>query len=332
MHLQEHPFLRDGVPVNDVLGSYVFAHAIAQGVDATGGQALGLLATYGRQPFLWRFCRRLFQDDSVITGDQLSYVLGSYWSDDSLGSNKATVEIVSGEKDLALLRIMTPTNGTTVQVLLPVTFRREVRNLTVELPGEEVLIGGWPDADMRSMRCTGEVRIHAGTLRFDLERLQVGELSTSSSCHIVAQQVDGDRQLTIDVQSNSTLIIGGSLVDRYPWDSVAKTEQEDPTDDPIWNLLDDCTKYLPLKLPVVAFTSYELTSDRRLEWATRHGDLFSRLLRTLVNHGFAKTDPFPSKEDPKIRVRPEQQWSELKATYEHANGADQRLQQVLKEL
>lgn len=332
MHLPEHPFLRDGVPVNEVLGSYVLAHAIAQGVEAKGGQAPGLLAIYGRQPFLWRFCRRLVLEDSIISGDQLSYVLGSFWSDETLGSNKATVEIVSGEEDLALLQIVTPTDSITLRILPPVALKREIRGLTVNLPGVEVIICGWPEADTRSMRCTGDVRILAGTLRFDLERLQVGELSTPSSCHIVAQKADGDRQVTIDVQPNSTLIVGGDLVGRYPWDSVAKTEQQAPSGDPIWDLLADCATRLPGKLPIVVLSSYELTDDDRVEWARRHGDLFPRLLRTLVNHGFAKSDPFPSKEDTKMRVRPEQHWSVLKEAYEHTNNIDQRLQRVLKEL
>ena len=302
-------------------------------MDATGGQAPGLLATYGRQPFLWRFCRRLVQDQSVISGDHLSYVLGSYWSDDSLDSDTVTVEKVNGEENLALLKIMTRTDDVTVQVLLPVTFMREVQSLIVDLPGEEVLFAGWPDADIRSMRCTGDVRINAGTLRFDLDRLQIGELSTPSSCHIVAQQAVGDQRMTIDVQSNSTLTVGGNLADRFPWDRMAETEQQAPSDDPIWDLLADCAKRLHGKLPVVVFEhGFGLTGDRRVDWARRHGDLFPRLLRALIDNGFATTSPFDSKEAPKIRVRPARHWSELKVTYEGTSGIDQSLQQVLKNL
>lgn len=333
MHLPEHPFLRDGIPVNEVLGSYVLAHAIAKGVETTGGQAPSLLAAYGRQPFLWRFCRRLIQDDStIISGDQVSYMLGSYWSDDSLVANETTIKNIDGEKNLALLRVEGPTNGISAQVLLPLTLRGEIRNISVQLPEEEVLMSGWPDAETRSMLCIGDVQINTGTLAFDLDWLQVGGLSTSASCHLTARQALRDQQLNLEVQSNSSLIIGGSLVGRFPWDTVAETEASAPTDDPIWELLSDCTKYLPRKLPVVVFTSFELTNDPRLDWARRHQGLFPRLLRTLVNNGFARKDTFPSGEDPKMRVRPNLQWSELKAAYTDTNKTNQELRRVFEEL
>jgi hypothetical protein len=81
----------------------------------------------------------------------------------------------------------------------------------------------------------------------------------------------------------------------------------------------------------VVYEGFELTDDPRVEWARRHGDLFSRLLRTLVTHGYATTTNFPSKGDtPKMRIRPNQPWASLRAAYEDASGGDPRLRQVLR--
>jgi hypothetical protein len=317
--------------VNDVLGSLVLAHALAQGSQTTGGQAPGLLATYGRQPFLWRFFQRLVTDASLVSGDQLSYLLGSFWSDDSLGTPQAKLAIVPAGDGTGLLTYNPSDNGKPFRILPPIVLRREVRNLVVELPTEEVEIRGWPGTDAPVCECVGETAIHARTLRFEVDRLQVGQLGRPSSCRLESRQVEGDHRLNIEVHENSTLMVAGVLAGRYPWDTVATTRPEGRPDDPVWDLLSDCAQRLPGVLPVVVYDDFQLTDDPRVEWARRHGDLFPRLLRALVAHGYAVTRSFPSKGDtPKMRIRPSQPWASLKAAYE--SGADVPLRDLLRSI
>ncbi|MGH7944215.1 MAG: hypothetical protein ACREF9_04305 [Opitutaceae bacterium] len=330
-HLPEHPFLRDGVPVNDVLGSLVVAHALAKGADTQGGQAPQLCAAYGRQPFLWRFFQRMVTDDLIASGDQLSYLLGSYWSEGS-GSTQARLKIEGAGDGAARVTYEGAQNGTSFRVLPPIVLRGEIRDLSVDIPNDEVEIAGWPGADAPLAQCAGEVLVRARALHFELERLQVGQLGSPSSCTLVANEIAGDQRLTVDMHENSRLSVGGGLAGRYPWDNVAKTEQEPPRGDAMWNLLADCAQRLPGSLPVVVYESLELTDDPR-EWAKRHGDLFPKVLRLLVNRRIATTSAFASRGDTtKMRVRPNCAWSELLDAYEGSSEAYPSLRAALREL
>ena len=59
----EHPFVRDSKFANDVLGSKVLAHAA---VNDLLGDDLDMIKTLSRQPFLWRFFRKLVTDPSFV--------------------------------------------------------------------------------------------------------------------------------------------------------------------------------------------------------------------------------------------------------------------------
>jgi hypothetical protein len=155
VHLHDHPFLRDRHPVNDVLGSYVLAFGVAEGFDLIGGEAPGLLAAYGRQPFLWRFFRRLAAQESIVGGDHLSHLMGSYWSGDLgvIAGKSAATEL----DEVAIVTVGAAEEALSFQVLPPIALRREVRNFSVDLPSHEVVIGNGQDSSTRSMKFVGDV-------------------------------------------------------------------------------------------------------------------------------------------------------------------------------
>jgi hypothetical protein len=216
-HMNDHPFLRDGAPANDVLGALVMAHAIATGIELSGGLAPRLLAVYGRQPFVWRFIRRRFGMQALVTGDVVPFVLGSLWSDELLA--KADISVVYGEggQDPARLRIIIDGRATEVDVITPLVLRGVVRTIKVDLPSGELVLAGWPDSEAPAMAFLGNAELRAGTVRFEVKRLQVGALGLTSSCGVRAENALGDQQLAIDMHSGSSLTVAGIFENRYPW-------------------------------------------------------------------------------------------------------------------
>ncbi len=297
-----------------------------------GGSAPNLLAAYSRQPFLWRFFERLVDPKSLIGGDHLSYLLGSYWSHEVLDQSGGSVNVSEMSDEIAQATVESSHVTKVFQVLPPVALRREVRNLVLNLPNGEVIIGNGPDNATRSIKLVGDVRIEAKNMRLDVDRVQVGEARWESNVFVSAQNIDGDVRASIDVQSNSAIMVGASLVGRYPWDSVATPEQVSPPDDPIRSFLLDCSRNLPGKLPVVVFPNFEPMDDARSDWARRHGELFPQLLHSLVNGKLARVDTFPSSKAPKVRVRPECLWSDLHSAYVDPERASQELRSIVMTL
>lgn len=329
-HLPEHAFLREGKPVNAVLGSLILSHAITTGALVLGGQVPSLLADYGRQPFLWRFLQRRAASAAVVGGDLLPYILGSLWSDERATSGTVSVAIAGSTTGVPRLTVRLPSEMVAVDLVPPVHLRGELGDITVDLPGEEVVMDAWFGKETRSIRCLGAVEIRAGAIRFEISVLYVGALPLPATCHLEADEAIGDQLLTFEIQRNSRLTVAGIFKGRYPWDSVASPPVKPRTDDQLWNLLNECEQRLPGALPVVVFEDYELTDDLRVAWARKYGKLFPRLVRELVQSGLARTTGFDSSgAAPKKRVRPDFPWLALKRAYEGIGEYDTRLSSVL---
>ena len=135
-HFPEHPFLHGNLPINDVLGALVVAHAIAKGEELSGGQGPKLLADYGRQPFLWRFIRHRLTPDTLIGGDVVAYVLGSLWTDDAWPRAAVTFGFDGTSPDVARLAIETGGSDVSAGVLLPLFLRGDRATCESHLPEE----------------------------------------------------------------------------------------------------------------------------------------------------------------------------------------------------
>jgi hypothetical protein len=345
-HLKEHPFLRDEKPANDVLGALVLAEAIANGSDVLKGQGANLLAVYGRQPFLWRFVRRRFTPKCIDSG-MVPYVLSSLWSDDMMA--QATLSIHPDQATLGCARLVIVNGPEEVKVgiRVPLVLLREVRDLEVRLPTDEVVLRGWPGAGISAMEFLGKTRIRARALRFDVKNVSVGALDRPTECYLHAEDASGDQQCVLEVREGSQLTIKGVFENRYPWSSVKVTVDRDvPEDDPVWELLSECRRMLSDSVPVVVMQkNYDLPGgshggpvDKYVEWARKHGDLFPRLLRALVTEGFAEARDATTKGKygKKVRVTPKQMWSELLAqlleAYQNPDQMSTELRKVFQKL
>lgn len=332
VHLQDHPFLRGGVPVNDVLGSLILANAIGQGTELTGGYGPRLLATYGRQPFLWRFLRHRLPSDPLISGEVVPFLLGSVWSDVRVSGT--TVAITVGDTPPApRLRMVTPDETIEVGLVTPLVLRHEVRDVTVDLPGEEIILRGWPGTDTSSIRFLGKTSLRARVITFEVERVSFGVLNAPGSCHLGAEQAVNDQRLVLELKDKSVLTIEGVFEGRYPWEGVAKPLPPKAGAGPLSNLLLECEQRLPEGVAVVVLRDYSLGDDPRMEWARKYGDLLPRLLKGLVDQGLARTDLMQASGDPKMRVRPDVQWSLLARAHEDPKrGGDERVGYLFREL
>ncbi|HUY35989.1 MAG TPA: hypothetical protein VMV69_24840 [Pirellulales bacterium] len=331
VHLPEHPFLHDNAPVNDVLGALVVAHAVARGQDVSGGQMPKLLAEYGRQPFFWRFIRHRLSGDTLIEGEVVSYVLGSVWTDDS--SPRAQVRFELKGPNSALLGIRTGDLVVSAGVALPLVLRGEILNLDVELPGADIVFNSWPGSDTSSIAFIGRADIRAGTIKFHVNRIHIGALGVSASCHLNAENALNDQEMVPpEVHRGSELTIQGVFEDRYPWQQVATAVRPSTDADPLGRLLADCEQRIQGVVSLVTLPNFDLTDDQRVDWAREYGDLLPRLLRALVDADLAKTHVIQTKRDAKIRVSPSVRWAELRRAYERPSEGDPRLRDVLQKL
>jgi hypothetical protein len=219
-NLSEHPFLRGGVPVNDVLGALILGRAIAYGADLSGGQVPRLLATYRRQPFLWRFCRRQLAPGASLTGESGAILLASLWSDEILAGVSVTIQ-PGPAAGSARLSVEVPGDALEVDILPPLVLRHEVRDLSADLDEHEIVVRGWPEANGQAMRFLGQVRISARAFTFEVDRLQIGALGIPAFCRLSARRLVNDHRLTIAVQDGSVLTVGAAFVDRRPREGVA---------------------------------------------------------------------------------------------------------------
>ena len=333
VHFPEHPFLHGNLPVNDVLGALVVAHAIAKGEELSGGQGPKLLADYGRQPFLWRFIRHRLTPDTLIGGDLVAYVLGSLWTDDAWPRAAVTFGFDGTSPDVARLAIKTGGSDVSAGVLLPLFLRGDQRNLRVTLAGGKVILSRWPASEISTISFLGQANIRAGTIVFEVKRIHVGALGVSASCHLQADEAVNDQQMAPpEVYPGSALTVQGVFENRYPWDEVATVVRPPEEGDPIGSLLLDCEQRIQGVMSLVTLPNYDLTEDERVDWARQYGQLLPRLLRALVDAGLAKTHVIQTKEDTKMRVSPSVRWSELRQAYERPAHADARLRKVLEQL
>jgi len=327
-HLNEHPFLRDGKPANDVLGALVLADAIANKQEVLKGQGTGLLTEYGRQPFLWRFARRRFTADGSIDSAMVPYVLSSLWSDDMMAEGIVSIDSVEAAQGSARLIIAKGDERSEVGIRLPLALLREVRDLEVQLANDEVVLCGWPGAGMSAIEFFGKTRIRARTIRFDVKNVYVGARAAPASCYLHAEDASGDQQVKLDVRRDSQLTVKGVFENRYPWFGVAKVDRSVPMDDPIWKFLADCSEKIPEAIPPVVMTNYDIPDDTNMDWARKHGDLFPKLLKALVAEGLAKGENIGTKGNPKMLVRPNLKWAQLREAYEKPDQMDTKLRRV----
>src|SRR5439155_13983420 len=221
-------------------------------------------------------------------------------------------------KSSCIVNVAANGESLSVEVLPPLAFQTEVSNLKVNAPGVEVVVTGPPGHEQRSVRCTGTVSIRAAAMRFEVDRLQVGELGTPSTTDFFADRVINDERLRVEVHEKSTLVVGGAFQGRHAWEGIATLPPEPDSTDNVLNLPSDCERRLPEALAVVVYENYALTGDPRVEWARRYDDLFPQLLNSLVAHGLATTAPFSSRGDlRKMRVRPNLHWLALKEAYKN---------------
>ena len=80
---EEHPFVRSRKMANEVLGARIFAHAICHGNNLDEIAHIASLRSLSDGPFLWRSTRRelLMQDEPILDGNFIGYILNSFWND-----------------------------------------------------------------------------------------------------------------------------------------------------------------------------------------------------------------------------------------------------------
>ena len=163
--LPEHPFVRDGMAANDVLGAAIGAHVILTGLEepsAEGGHNFGTLS---RKPFLWRHLReRLLQETTVIDGCAIGFLLNSYFSDpvSSVG------QVVMRDSDEGgIVAIIGHDDDIRVDVIPPAVMFQAMRNMDIDISAKIVIGGpGFAFSGTNSIMCEdlefrpGNVWIH----------------------------------------------------------------------------------------------------------------------------------------------------------------------------
>ena len=324
-YIGEHPFVRQGRPINSVLGSLVLAHAITN--DILKNKSRELLSDYSQQPFIWRSFRNQVQnlDNILIDGDVFGHVLNSYWND----PNSAGVVRVRGNDD-GSASITIPTEigqPLVVAVTLPLRFYSQMRACDAQLDDTVILEG------RRAKSAGASFYIHGrSTVIIDTLDVQADSVTIDGSLWIQAEEVGVLPQLTLYPRQDAEVGWGGKLAENYPWSSIPSTRTPPSGSgeiDVLTALLDQCAARLP-DLVLVVLDNFTF-SEGENRWASRDfTSEFPQLIELLIKHDLASAESFGTYAQNKYRIHLNTTWAALREAID-SPSSDQRVNNLIRE-
>ena len=317
---REHPFVRSGKMANEVLGSIVLAYAVCEGIDIHDDRYLSLLRELSDGPFLWRSVRRhlLSQDDPLLDGRLLGYLVRSYWNDPMemthLGQPVKLRE--ADDESIIVLVGIGESNQTRFRVMPPVTIYGTMRDCDIEANNLELVMDGLiRQGDSRGslLRFYGENRILCGDLRYSSAYTEITGSLWLDALNVTVQA----QQPKIRINKGSSYGWGAIVQSNDPWRQLTRPTLADPyrENTEIVEMFNTCQRNLPNM--IVLLENYSIPErDNALLWARRYGDAFSSFIRLLVANGFVERAVMQSSEREnkyRISARADTPWEELLA-------------------
>lgn len=329
-YLPEHPFIRQGKLSNAVLGSLVLAHAVSN--DLLRDTDLQVLENLSRQPFLWRSLRRqLTGGVSLIDGRYLGCALNSFWND-PITRDPYVVIRSTGDDGSANLQVVGDTKGELIfEVTLPLTLYGQIRDCDIDVR-ETVTLKGRARRESPSA-----FYVHgATTIVCDAMDIIADSITLGGKVWFEAAQVTWPARLNLHLKNGAEVGWAGQFAEQYPWTRFSSTLTAPypvRSEDLLTSLIEECRARLPGGPLILSDDLSPVPNEPRMQWvARRFPNAFPRLLRVMVDHGLASTEPYkPSGTGRKIRMRFGVAWQELRNALQSPTTAPTNLREFLKE-
>ena len=295
--LPEHPFLKESKFSNDVIASYVLALAITKGWKI---KDVGLVRQLARQPFLWRSLKAAFNEDTILEGEYLGFILSSFWSDPLTVDEAVIVHDLDGGGG-SFVEIVLRGESTRFTATTPLHFYGQMRNVSVTT-AEPIGMIGIGDGATRVFSLSGENRIVGSVIDFQATELRLRNGST----WLDADVTPASGQFNIVIQDGVDYGWSKKLSSTYPFSNFVGNlvPEAAQNDDYLVQLLSDCAARAPAGTTITLFTDYSVAENDYLRSVyMRHGDKFSTLISCLVEAGHAETTPIQASGPSKIRVK-----------------------------
>jgi len=316
-YVPEHPFVRQRQFSNSVLGSVVMARAISGGKFQLEDH--DQLKPLSRQPFLWRSISSRLNEDKLLHGDDIGYLLNSFWSD------PLTLDLMSSvismrnleEDDLINVRIPLLNRSTCAFFAYsPVKFYGQLKDADIDIGSKIVLVGdgerggGATFLISNSTVICSEVEVASDRVRLH------------GRIWMEAEIIAAPTHLQIH-KNGSEVGWGGRFAEQFPWNREQATldapyQKED--DDNLTPLVRECVKRFPGGITLMLASDYtSVPNDPQTKWIDRRfSEAFPTLIRVMHRHGLAETESYGGAGTAKARVRFSLKWSDFLEELEHS--------------
>ena len=306
---REHPFVKDSVMANDVLGSRVLAYGV---MNDCVGPDLGVLKAVSRQPFLWRFVRgeasasaqKLPAEEQLIDGRYLGCVLASYWNDPAEPHDRKVVvrEIVRGDaQGLVQVTVNTDTvHEVCLRVMPPVSFFARLQDCNIETDYAPVSIEGSVARTKNPTYSGASAFVFRGDVSVVTPHLTYScDSATLERCdgrpgYLWLEAADvtvNAANPVFDVEDRTEYGWGGVVPNIRPWIYHSDPTLAGPREaSALIHLIYDCEKRVRNR--IVVESAYAIPKDDpSLNWARRdYDDVFKLFLRNLVDSNLVAAD------------------------------------------
>jgi hypothetical protein len=326
--LPEHPFIRDGEPANDVLGSIIVAHAIYNNLPRLGDNSR--LGPLSRQPFVWRSLSATLQDElTLLDGRHFGYVLNSHWNDPVRTPQRVVVRSTS-ENSTAVVSLPTQEHRPLMlEVVLPLWLYGQLRDCSIEVNGSVKLLGETASGAGGTFAFRDKVEILCETLDVEADVVVL-----EGKTWLEAVSVNSRPRLELRVGEGAEVGWGGALPTAYPWNrqpNKASAPYSVPPQNVLEALLAECSHRLSAGAPITLTPAYKNPNDDRLRWIDRQFQSeFADLIGLMVKFRLASTEPLSAKGDPKVMVRFAKPWTDIDAAM-RIGSSDSKLAAFVKE-
>lgn len=271
-----------------------------------------LLEDLSRQPFLWRSLPQYLEPASLVDGVYVGYAVNSFWSDPSRARGDRLVAVPSGiEGEVEVSVSVEGNEEVCFRALTPLVFYGELRDCRIEAP-IDIELRGQRGASALYMR--GDVIVICQSLNLGAQNIWIEK---DGETWLEAQTVIVPPQLRLQVSEKARVGWGGILERSHPWktfnQSLPPPYLSPQQTTPLRALIQECAWRLPSAAPIILSKDFTAPAgDHKLDWAERRfpGN-FPELIRLMVAHGLASSEPTDTSGSPKLRVRFRTAWSDL---------------------
>ncbi len=317
-YIPEHPFVRNRELVDEVLGSVVLAHGVANDLFATDVQRLELAA---RLPFLWRSLQRHLGPGTLLDGRYVGFALSSFWTDPITGDRR--VVVYSDGDDVADVSLSYTGNVVAFAATLPLHLAGQMRDASIRLRGSLVLDGQALRSSQSAFYFYGNCSVDAAAVEVAADVVTVeGELRVSSDSLLSRPT------LSLFVKDGK-IGWGGKFASTHPWNrfpSTLKPRRSLEGAGLLERMIAELASRLPDGTPLTVNADLSLVQDQRLDWlARKYGDEFPKVLGVLIERGLADAQEMQASGAKKLRVHFDVTWKQLDEALAEPDFASPRL-------